>query len=59
MKKSILVVAVWYFLALNPGGIASRRGPFPSQLQCETYRMRVSHYQQTSNCIQPPPSKKK
>jgi len=59
MKKSILVVAVWYFVALNTGGIISRRGPFPSKLQCETYRMRVSHYQPTSNCIQPQPTKKK
>jgi len=59
MKKSILAFAVWYFLVLNAGGIAARRGPFPSKLKCETYRMRVSHYQPTSNCIQPQPAKKK
>jgi hypothetical protein len=59
MKKSIFVVAVWYFLALNTGGMASRRGPFPSKLKCETYRMRVSHYERTSNCIQPQPARKK
>ncbi len=59
MKKRVLTMAVWYFLALGPGGMTSRRGPFPSLLKCETYRMRVSHYERTSNCIQPQPTKKK
>jgi hypothetical protein len=59
MKKSVFAMAVWYFLALNLNGGATRRGPFPSKLKCETYRMRVSHYERTSNCIQPQPPKKK
>jgi hypothetical protein len=50
MRKIILGVAVWYFLIL--GGGSRRIGPFPSQLKCDTYRMRISRTQATSNCVQ-------
>jgi hypothetical protein len=53
MKKSILAVAVWYFLVLNAGGGAAKMGPFTSHLKCETYRMRISRSRATSNCVQP------
>jgi hypothetical protein len=59
MKKSILAVAVWYFLVMNPGGSMSKMGPFQSRIKCDTYRMRVSRFRGTSNCIQPPPPSKK
>jgi hypothetical protein len=58
-RKHILTVAVWFFLVLNSrGGGLTRRGPFPDKIKCETYRMRVSHYQPTSSCIQPAAKKK-
>jgi hypothetical protein len=59
MNKKIVAVAVWYFLAMNPGGRAARMGPFTSRISCDTYRMRVSRTRVTSNCAQPPPAKKK
>jgi hypothetical protein len=51
VKKSLLGVALWYFLVVNPGAGASRVGPFPSQLKCDTYRMRISRTRVTSNCV--------
>jgi hypothetical protein len=58
-RKGILIVAVWFFLAMDSrGGGLTRRGPFPDKIKCETYRMRVSHFQPTSSCIQLTPKKK-
>jgi hypothetical protein len=58
-RRGIFIAAVWFFLAMNSrGGGFTRRGPFPDKIKCETYRMRVSHYEATSSCIQPAPKKK-
>jgi hypothetical protein len=37
MKKSILAVAVWYFVILNSSGVG-QVGPFATQIACENYR---------------------
>jgi hypothetical protein len=58
MKRSILAVAVWYFVVMNGIGRPAPKGPFTSRISCETYRMRIARHNATSNCIQPSPKKK-
>lgn len=38
MKKSILSVAVWYFVILHGGSSPAQIGPFATQAACENYR---------------------
>jgi hypothetical protein len=37
-KKTLLAVAVWYFLLISSSGVATQVGPFFNQTACNDYR---------------------
>jgi hypothetical protein len=41
-KKALMTVAVWYFLMISSGGVATQVGPFATEQACSDYRMQFA-----------------
>jgi hypothetical protein len=41
-KKALVAVAVWYFLLISSGGVATQVGPFANETACNDYRMQFA-----------------
>jgi len=59
MKKSILAVAVWYFVVFSFQGGVAQIGPFATQAACDAFRTNLQQTLETSiSCFSTAQSKK-